>query len=308
MKDNEDSLEIIISLDIHWLTKIFNIKITFFHQNLFYMGIGFSTNPTSTATSKNANINQEIQRLSLFHVTPVENAEQIIQSQHFIPGNGLYGRGVYFANTIEATTYKTQHHKDQNIQWTFLIADVYVGKWISFSKDQAKAGKIDVNLLKSQGYNSIIGYKMHSGRELVCLDENRIHNIKYVFGVRPNSFFYINRPRIVLFNAVSSKQAQNIHDNQSFKPIDGKFGKGIYLFYTITDALQQNPGAETYLACDARVSGIYKLRNGENLNSKNFKDKNFKCFMAKDDHQYYYIFTDPSLISSIHFCGGNPWN
>lgn len=250
----------------------------------------------------------EISRLSLFHVTPVENAEKIIQSQHFKLGSGLYGRGVYFANTIEATTYKTQHHKDSNIKWTFLVADVYVGKWIGITKDQAKASQVDTDALKSQGYNSIIGYGLHSGREIICLDENRIHNIKYVYGEKPNAFFFINRPRIVLFYATSSNQAEKIHGHQSFLPIEGKYGKGIYLYYTITDAVQNSDQSETFIACDAYVSHIYKLQNDEHVNSHHLQNQGYRSFVAQDDEMYYYIFTDPSLITNIHFCGGKPWN
>lgn len=46
----------------------------------------------------------KIHRLTLFYLTPLECAEQIISSQRLKKGNGLYGEGIYFANTYEANT------------------------------------------------------------------------------------------------------------------------------------------------------------------------------------------------------------
>lgn len=45
--------------------------------------------------------------ISLIHQTDQNCAEQIISSQKMIPSsNGLYGPGIYFANTIEAANLK----------------------------------------------------------------------------------------------------------------------------------------------------------------------------------------------------------
>ena len=78
---------------------------------------------SSTSQNKTGNIH----RLALFHRTPIECAEKIISSQQFKKGGGLYGTGIYFANTYEATTLKTKHHP--NSKWCVLVADVYIGNY-----------------------------------------------------------------------------------------------------------------------------------------------------------------------------------
>lgn len=251
-------------------------------------------------------------RWTLFHVTSVEHADSIIKSQCFHTGDGLYGVGVYFANTIGACKLKIMHHlkKDPNYlkRLTYLVADVYVGKAKPYSKKQAIANKPDAKALLKRGYTSVIGYELPTGREVICLDPSRIHNIKYALGQRPPSFFPIDRKRIVLFFVSSKQMAREAHDNQGFPKTNGKYGKGIYLYMSLGDALDDHPKSETYMACEANLNDFCKLRPGETLKTNKIKEKGYKSFITPPGHgTQCFIFKDPSLIFNIHFCGGQPW-
>ena len=70
--------------------------------------------------------------------------------------------------------------KNPPIKWTILTADVYVGRFKSFTKKDALHGKIDNNSLIHQGFDSIIGYSMESVKEIVCFKESNIFIIKYI--------------------------------------------------------------------------------------------------------------------------------
>lgn len=250
-------------------------------------------------------------RQCLIHVTPVECADLIIESQTFKTGRGLYGNGVYFANTLEAAALKVKHHRESNIRWTYLIADVYIGKYKEFKKDEAASRNVDTQQLINEGYNSIIGFKQPTGREIVCLDPSRIHNIKYIYGQKPSKFFYIDRPRIVLFYVTNVNNAPEIHRSQQVPETVGPFGKGYYLYYTITDAKREcneNSDNLTFFACDAYLDSFYTLHNRETLGSKHICEKRYKSFHGYKNHIHYYIFKDPRLLDSFHFCGGKPWN
>ena len=251
-------------------------------------------------------------RLNLIHITPVECADSIIQEQKFHVGGGLFGQGVYFGNTLEACQKKVKHHQKKNpgvqIQWTYLVADVYVGKAKPILKKYAKNNPVNTQLLISQGYNSVIGHGLVSGREFVVFDANRIHNIKYIYGSIPHNFFPIKRKRIVLFYVTSSNEAHHISGSQIIPKKNGPFGNAIYLYYTITDAKQQCQISETILACEVHLYDFYELKKNETLNSKFVISKRFRSFTGVNNHVKLYIFTDPSLVFNVHYCGGKTWN
>lgn len=250
-----------------------------------------------------------IHRLSLYHLTDKSIAEKIINSQTFLLSNkGLYGAGVYFGNTLEACIYKTKHHPGILKNMTLLVADVYVGNFIKITKREATTNKVDTNGLKNKGFNAILGYKMKTGREFICLDASRIHNIKYASGLKPNVNFKINWHRVTLFKYVSKIEAITIHGNQSFFKEFGPFGKGYYLFDSMSDAKNNNKKGETYLACDAEIKPTYILKRNQTLQSNNIYHKGYKCFIGTHNNCSYYIFTDLRMIKKIHYCGGKPWN
>lgn len=252
---------------------------------------------------------RHVERQSLIHVTPVNCADSIIESQHFNPGNGLYGIGVYFANTLEAAFLKVKHHRDPNIKWTYLIADVYIGKAKKYKKQEAiSSTPINTQELVNQGYSTIFGYQQPTGREVVCLDPTRIHNIKYIDGEKPSKFFFINRTRIVLFYVTDVSQAATVHDTQIIPKTDGPFGTGYYLYYTLADAKSLNRKANTFFACDANLYNFHELTEGETLGSSNIRRSHFRSFHACQNNIQYYIFTDKKLLKNFHFCGGKPWN
>lgn len=266
-----------------------------FHIISFYM-----------STSQKFKIGK-IKRCTLFHLTPVENAEEIIKSQKFKPGKGFFSFGVYFAYTYEATQLKTKHHRASNIKWTLLVADVYIGNYITMTKQDAIQTRVDAKTLKCLGINSIIGINMPTGREVVVLDENTIYNIKYAYGEKPKNFFHIKWPRITLFVYVTKNEARIIHRKQYIDKSNGPFGRAIYLYYTMDDAKKHNKNGTTFMTCDANIRHLYTMKNGETLKSKSVCRNGYKAFCGKLQGCYYYFFTNPRLITGIHHCGGATW-
>lgn len=245
-------------------------------------------------------------RLTALHATSPQNANLIIKSQHFNLGKGLFHQGVYFANTVEAALLKTKHQKIKDM--TILVADVYVGNYVDFTKKEALSGMINTESLKNQGVETIIGYHLPTGKEIVCLYENRIYNIKYAFGVRPTEVFKIDRPRITLFYVCSKNEAIIIHLTQTFQQTNGPFGKAFYLFDNITDAKDNSNDGTTYLACDAHVDNLYELKNNETIKSTSAYNNGCKAFLGEFQSCPYYMFLDIRLIDNIHYCGGEPWD
>lgn len=243
--------------------------------------------------------------ISLIHQTDQNCAEQIISSQKMIPSsNGLYGPGIYFANTIEAANLKS-HRKG-----VFLIADVYPGKAKKVSKDDVIHGNFNSNQIKSNGYTSIYGYKMPTGREIIVFDPDRVKNIKYIFGTRPQAVFQTSRLRITLFFVTDRRTASKISENQNIPRLDGPLGKGCYMYDTITDAIQTNPThkkTETYLAADAYMKYFCKLRDNQKINDQNVP-RHFQSFVGVANGMTQFFLKNPQLIERIHFCGGKPWN
>lgn len=251
-------------------------------------------------------------RLNLIHITPVECADCIIRDQEFHVGGGLFGQGVYFGNTLEACNKKVKHHQKKHpgvhIEWTYLIADVYVGKAKPILKKYAKHHPINSQILINQGYNSIIGHGLKSGREFVIFDAKRIHNIKYIYGTIPRAFFRIERRRIVLFYITNVHEARQISNTRTIPKSNGPFGRAIYLYYTITDAKKRNHHFETILSCEVHLYDFHQLGCNENIHSKHIISRHYKSFIGIINNVPVYLFKDPSLVFNIHYCGGKPWN
>ncbi|KAK8836816.1 hypothetical protein M9Y10_037339 [Tritrichomonas musculus] len=241
-------------------------------------------------------------RKSLIHQTDLACAEQIISTQTMRPGAaGLYGPGIYFANTIEATNLKAHR------RGVYLIADVYLGKVKHVTKNEATSGNFNVQQIQAEGYTSIFGYKMPTGREIIVFDPNRVKNIKFIYGSRPRAVFQTDRERIVLFLVTDRNTAGQIVETQKVPKIDGPFGRGCYLFDSITDALAMNPNQETYLAADAYMVDFYNLQNGENTNSPNARNGH-RSFLGKHNGINHFILKNRRNVVNIHFCGGKPWS
>lgn len=236
-------------------------------------------------------------RRSLIHQTDVRSAEAIVRSQRFNPGTGgLYGGGIYFANTIEACDGKALH------KGVYLIADVYLGRTKAFTKSEVVKNKVDPQKILSDGYHSVVGTKMKTGREFVVYDPDRVKNIKYMYGTRIEAQFREKRKRYVFFLATDHQTAAEIVQRQHIRMTEGgPFGDGFYMYDSLQDALQVQQG-ETYLAADCYMKSYYKLKNNEKITSRLRTEH--KSFKGKLNGMCYYIFADPSLIRNIHYCGG----
>lgn len=241
-------------------------------------------------------------RRSLIHQTDKAAAEAIVKSQKMIPGTGgLYGGGIYFANTIEACDGKALR------KGVYLMADVYLGRTKAFKKADVIKNPVDPQKILSDGYHSVVGTKMATGREFVIYDPDRVKNIKYMYGTRINAVFRSNRKRLVFFLATDHQTAKDIVEKQHVPMTsDGPFGDGFYMYDSLTDALQVTPNQETFLAADCYMVGYCKLHNNQRITSS-LRSK-FKSFKGKLNGINYYIFADPKLICNIHYCGGKTWN
>ena len=240
-------------------------------------------------------------RMVLIHQTDLECANKIIETQLMIPGTtGLFGGGIYFANTIEAAALKA--HK----KGVFLCAEVNLGKTISISRDNIP-GNLNIAALKAQGYTAITGYRMQSGREIIVFDSKQVSNIKYVYGTRPRAVFQPSVTR-VLFFVTSKFHARQIHDNQRIPRIDGPFGQICYLYDSIEDAKAVQPARfqETYLAADVEMINLYRLHDNENIYS-NCIPRLCQTMIGHKNGIEYIMVLDRSLVTNIHYCGGKPW-
>lgn len=241
-------------------------------------------------------------RRSLIHQTDKAAAEAIVKSQKMIPGTGgLYGGGIYFANTIEACDGKALR------KGVYLIADVYLGRTKAFEKKEVVKKPLNPQKILSDGYHSVVGIKMATGREFVVYDPERVKNIKYMYGTPIDAKFRQKRKRYVFFLATDHQTAKNIVEKQHVPMTsNGPFGDGFYMYDSLTDALQANPNQETFLAADCYMKDYYKLHNNQKINS-HLRTK-YKSFKGKLNGMNYYIFADPSLICCIHYCGGKTFN
>lgn len=244
-------------------------------------------------------------RLSLIHQTDLNSAEQIISTQIMIPSaSGLYGPGIYFANTIEAANLKS-HRKG-----VFLIADVYPGKNKKVSKKDVLSGNFNAQQVRAEGYTSIYGYHMPTGREVIVFDSSRVKNIKFIFGTRPQAVLSIDRVRITLFFVTDRNTASKISEGQKIPQINGPLGFGCYMYDTISDAIQANPNnttCETYLAADVYMRDYYRLEDGQNVDDSRISRRS-QSFTGVVNGTTLYVLKNPDLIERIHFCGGKPWN
>ncbi|OHT02226.1 hypothetical protein TRFO_30742 [Tritrichomonas foetus] len=236
---------------------------------------------------------QNHHRRTLIHQTDLRSAETIIRTQIMRPGSGgCYGAGIYFANTFEACDHKS--HKNG----VYLVADVYLGKTKALSYQQ-----IDPNNLKKEGYDSVVGLKMPTGREFIVYDSNRVKNIKYAYGTRPQVVFTSARDRLVLFWVTNPQEASRIVRHQHIPMTsNGRFSDGFYMYDSVTDALQEHPQATTFLAADVHIKKRYNLSNRETITS--LMRRRYKSFSAQVNGFKYYIVVDPRQIVNIHFSGG----
>lgn len=246
-------------------------------------------------------------RRSLIHQTDKQAAEAIIQSQHMKPGvGGLYGPGIYFANTIEACDAKALR------KGVYIIADVYLGKTLSLSKDEAIKMKLnkDPNVSKnieSQGFTAICGHKQPTGREFIVFDPERVKNIKFILGERPQATLTLQIKRACLFWVTDHQSAKKIVDDQELPEYNGPFGEGYYLFDSLEDAFQHFGKKETYLCADLKVDNLGQFRQGQKLDSPGLP-RRYTSFHGKKKGIEFYVVKDKDLISNIHYCGGTPWN
>lgn len=251
-------------------------------------------------------------RKVLLHQTDLPTAEIIIGTQQMIPGSkGMYGPGVYFGNSTTSCDLKALR------KGVFLVAEVTPHKTKAISKEEANSLDMYHNLshsqqLKDQGFTAVCGYHQPTGREFVIYDPSLIKNIKFAYGTScPTTPFPLQYGKdlsvAVLFWVTDHRTANQIVDSQKITLYDGPFGKAFYLFDSINDAIQVLGNQETFLAADMDVRSLCHLRPHQKIYHKNIP-RHFTSFLGIKDGINYYMVKNPKRITSIHFCGGVPWN
>jgi hypothetical protein len=123
-------------------------------------------------------------KLVLYHATNREAAIAISHTQQMQPGmSGLFGPGIYFAETPEIARFKSQY--DNGSVWAIVTAEVDLGvPLIVTGENQC----IDLKILRMMGRDSVIG-KRHarSALEFVVYESSRVEvkRIEIVMPERP---------------------------------------------------------------------------------------------------------------------------
>lgn len=156
---------------------------------------------------------------------------------------------------------------------------------------------------------------MRTGDEVIIFNQEQVKNIKFIkFGKdggneRPidtnwnlQSIVQQRDGLITLFYATTLDEAKNIENTQKMPIESGKHGDGVYLFNTVEDAVNNHPNSNTFISVYADMSSYYQLNSDEQVTSPN-APSNCEAFYAEDDSIKVFIFTNTSLITSIHICG-----
>lgn len=246
---------------------------------------------------------RNVETYTLFHQTDLSSADKIISTQTMLPGSkGLFGAGIYFANTLEATDYKAAR------RGVYLIAEVNLGKTFEVRKKDVTSKKIDVTQIRSQGYDSIFGHGLKSGREYVVFNSNQVSHIRYVYGNRPKAVFSCSDEKISLFYVTDHRTAEQIVSEQKLKKMEiGHFGRAYYMFDTIDDALKiaNEKEKETYLMAEVKMENCCDMQKRKGTIYD--QSESCKTFLAKMGGIQLYIIKYSSLITRIHYCGGRPF-
>lgn len=155
--------------------------------------------------------------------------------------------------------------------------------------------KIDISNLQSEGYNSLFGRGLQSGREYVVFNSNQISNIRYVSGIRPNAVFRCSDEKIVTDHQIA---CEIVNTQQMVKTRIGHFGKAYYMFATIDDAMNLIPN-ETILMAKVKMENFLDMQNQQKSIYR--QPKWNKTFLAKVNNTPVFIIKYKSLITRIHY-------
>eukprot|EP01083_Nonionella_stella_P036679 100079_1 len=98
------------------------------------------------ATAKRKVFGKKI--MTLYHVTDPDAADSIFSDHKMKRGaRGMFGAGIYFAETVRDATYKAQHHGN------LITAKVFVGR--EYTVHDGSAGQFTFRDLQSKGYDSV---------------------------------------------------------------------------------------------------------------------------------------------------------
>lgn len=255
---------------------------------------------------------------TFYHETSLEAANLIIQQQVIRPStyaenfNPLFGPGIYFARTINGAQEKSNFHG------VCLSADVLITKTKEIDKEDGKKYKNIPKYwddLRNEGYDSIYGYGMRTGDEVIIFNQDQVKNIKFIkFGKdggteRPvdtnwnlDNILQQRDGKITLFYATTLEEAKNIENTQTSPKESGQYGEGIYLYNTVEDAVNNHPNSNTFISVYADMNTYFRLNSDEQVTSPN-APSNCEAFYVEDDSIKVFIFINPSLITSIHICG-----
>jgi hypothetical protein len=111
------------------------------------------------------------EKLVLYHATNREAAIAIARTRQMQPGmGGLFGPGIYFAETPEIARFKSQHGNGS--AWAMVTAEVDLGVPLIITGENQT---MDLKILRTMGRDSVIG-KRHarSALEFVVYESSRV--------------------------------------------------------------------------------------------------------------------------------------
>jgi hypothetical protein len=108
----------------------------------------------------------------LFHCTNSSAYAAIISQGQMRPGpSGMFGAGIYFADSESAARHKCQHHDSRDD--AIIIATVDMGRALRL---EAPDNSMNLSRLRSLGCNSIKGRRSRQADwEYVVYESNRVH-------------------------------------------------------------------------------------------------------------------------------------
>lgn len=221
------------------------------------------------------------------HQTSLGNATSILYENKIYPRPGSRGCGIYACYNAPTTNHKCRGGKG-----TCLYMDIYLGK-----------NTKNIDLDENSFYDSTINDKFN-GDEIIVRTSDRVLNIKYLNGDKPNNIWLEMRPRMLLIFGTTRSNARSILNNQEI-PMENHpniAGKGYYLWPDVPSATKYgNSGRETFLVADVFFTNTFENRSYLPQSSDLMK---YDSFRGTYNETCYFMVKYSQRIKNIRFIDG----
>lgn len=239
-------------------------------------------------------------RRTLVHQTSPEAAMSILTSKKFIPTQRWdWIPSIYFSETAPDTDIQAQNFG------TYLIADVYLGQYIAndtnfFEISNNTNGETNVTAIRNSKGN------FNEGLEYVIKDPNRILNIRYLDGIKPDDNSFEMHDCMPLIYMTNPQEAAKIIETQKI-PVENRndiAGSGYYFWDNIPDArkykINSTNESETFIIADVHFPSCFEL---DRLPDQNDIQK-YQTFRGKYQDTHYYMVKSDDCIEHIRYISG----